>query len=466
MKLNKSVFLLSLAIFTPNALANVVGSELQNFNAAAGVLDGVTVSSGRTLGEGKFSLGLFANTAINSLPYFQSEEGNRDRNKKVNDTVSALDFQIAYGVTDRWDLSLSVPSIVAQSVRDKSDYHGEFDKLGNTEVRFGTKYQFVQTDLFQLAVQASANYNRVEGNPYVGNVKFPGMSLEIASSTQLGIVDWSVNIGHRWRKSQAEPEIRAQLPIDPSGDQWLASTGVIVDLPSTDVDLTAEVYAAYAEHVISNLSSRKNSIVETVFGFRKPLFKDFQFHAGVGSEVNHSASSADFRVYLGLRWMIDTKRAAKEQAVTIVEKPLVQLASTGSSSVLSRPADVVLELQDVFFKLDSTQFRDPKYQRVIDQLGDALKARPIERVVIEGYACALGSDDYNFDLSDHRAEAIERMLIEHYRVSPEKLVTVGWGESRPKYDNSKEATRMNNRRVTFRIFYKAETPAGSQNVAH
>ncbi|RYZ59136.1 MAG: OmpA family protein [Proteobacteria bacterium] len=423
MKLNKTVLLLSIALSAQKAQANVVGSELQNFNAAASIVDGVTVSSGRTLGQGR-------------------------------------------GVTDRWDLSLSVPSIIAQSVRDKDDYHGEFDKLGNTELRFGTKYQFIKTEAFQLALQASANYNRVEGNPYTGNVKFPGMSLELATSTQLGIVDWSVNVGHRWRKSEADPEIRAQLPIDPSGDQWLASTGVIIDLPKTDIDLTAEVYAAYAEHVISNLSSRKNSIVETVFGFRKPLFKDFQFHAGVGSEVNHSASSADFRVYLGLRWMIDTRPAPKEEVITIVEKPVVQLASTSSGSVLSRPADVVLELEDVFFKFDSTQFRDAKAQLVMDQLGDALKARPIERVIIEGYACALGSDDYNFDLSDHRAEAIERMLIEQYRVSPEKLVTVGWGETQPKYDNSKESTRMNNRRVTFRIFYKTETASGSQNVAH
>lgn len=465
MNLNKRIlFSLLLAASSQPALANVIGSELQNFNAAPSVSDAVTVSSGRTLGEGRFSLGIFANSAANSLPYFRQDEGgNRDRYKKMNDVVTAVDFQIAYGILDNWDLSLSIPSIVAQSVKDKSAYHGEFDRLGNTELRLGSKVQVVKSDRFQMAIAATANYNRVEGNPYTGNVRFPGMSLELTTSTQLGPIDWSVNVGHRWRKSKADAEIRATLPIDPAGDQWLASTGIALDLPGTDADLMAEVYGAYAEHVISDFSSRKNSIVEAVLGFRKPLPYDLQFHAGVGSEINHSESSADLRVYLGLRWMIDTKRKKEPEAITVVQAPVKALASTG---VLHRPADLVLELDDVFFKFDSTQFREAKAQAVLDQLTAALKARPIERVIIEGYACALGTDDYNFDLSDHRAERVERVLIEQYHVSPEKLVTVGFGETHAKYDNSKEVTRMNNRRVTFRIYYQTELNASSQNVAH
>ena len=119
--------ILALSLLSEPALANVVGSELQNFNAAPSSFDAVTVSSGKTLGQGRFSLGLFGNIAANSLPYFQDPvAGNRDRSKKLNDTVSSVDFQIAYGILDRWDVSLSVPTIVAQTVRDKTESQGEF----------------------------------------------------------------------------------------------------------------------------------------------------------------------------------------------------------------------------------------------------------------------------------------------------------------------------------------------------
>jgi len=460
----KLLGILSLALLSHEARANVIGSDLQNFNAAASIADGVTVSGAKTLGQGRFSLGMFANTAVNSLPYFKDPDSpDRDRSKSVNDTVTGVDYQIAYGLTDSWDLSLSVPFIVAQTVKSKDSFHGEFKQLGNTELRLASKFQLITSDAYQLALQGTVNYSRVKGNPYTGDVEFPGFSLEILSSMQFGIIDWNLNIGHRWRRSEASPEIRASLPIDPAGDQWLASTGIAIDLPGTDIDVMAELYSAYAEHVISNLSSRKNSIVETMLGVRKPLPYDLEFHAGIGSEINHSSSSADGRIYLGLRWTVDTRTKAEAVEVKAIPTPVVKLASTG---VLDRPADVVLELEDIFFKFDSTDFRDPKGQQVLNQLGEALLAQPIERVIIEGYACALGSDDYNFDLSDHRAEKIERLLIQQFQVAPEKLLTVGWGETRAKFDNSREETRKNNRRVTFRIFYQQEVTPRSQNVAH
>ena len=91
----------------------------------------------------------------------------------------------------------------------------------------------------------------------------------------------------------------------------------------------------------------------------------------------------------------------------------------------------------------------------MEQLSLALREKPIERVVIEGHACALGTDDYNLALSDRRAESIERWLIQNQGVPPERLVTVGWGERQPKENNVTEASRMLNRRVTFKIYYQA-----------
>lgn len=461
-KLMGSGFLASLLFTALPVQANVNGSELQNFNAAPSALDDVTVSSGRTLGQGRFSLGIFANTAVNSLPYFREPgEGNRDRQKKINDTVTGVDLQLAYGLLKNWDVSVAMPMIVAQSIREKSDFHGEFERTGITEFRFGTKLGLLSSESLQIAAIGTANYNRTEDNPYVGDVRFPGASLELALSTQLGIVDWSVNVGHRWRESKGDPEIRAQLPIDPAGNQWLASTGVAVDLPRTDVDLIAEVYSAYADSVIAEGSSRKNSIAESIFGFRKPLPYDLQFHAGIGAELSHSQSSADYRAYIGVRWTMDAKPKPKAELATVLPSPEPYFLLP-QSNVLDRAADVTLEMDEVYFKFDSTEFRNFRSQATANQLGQALQAQPIDRVVIEGYTCALGTEKYNFDLSEHRAESIERMLVSEYQINPEKLITLGWGELKPKFDNRHEATRKDNRRVTFKIYYQKNIVAQSK----
>ncbi len=449
------------AVSSATAWANVIGSELQNFNAAPSIEDGVTVSSARTLGAGRFSLGLFANQARNTLPYFDTTVGNNpDRDGKNTDTVTGLDAQIAVGLMDRWDLFLSIPSIVDQRIHDKEHYHGQFGRLGNTELRLGTKVQLIAAESFQLALQGNINYNRTDGNPYTGNIRWPGGSFEVVTSTQFGPVDWLLNVGHRWRYSEADQEIRIQLPIDPAGDQWLASTGVGIGLPATDLKIMAEIYGAYAEHVISDLSSRKNSIVEATLGIKKPLPYDLEFHAGVGREVSHSESSADFRVYAGLRWAFGSK-TVKHEEVTVAPAPLVTEAPV---SIVNRAPDRILTFDDVFFKFDSTEFREAKAQETLAQLQGALSEHPVERVIIEGYTCSIGGDEYNFDLSDRRAETIEQILIHDYHIAPEKLVTVGWGKTHAKYDNSQEVTRMNNRRVTFRIFYQKDS--SGQNVAH
>jgi outer membrane protein OmpA-like peptidoglycan-associated protein len=55
--------------------------------------------------------------------------------------------------------------------------------------------------------------------------------------------------------------------------------------------------------------------------------------------------------------------------------------------------------------------------------------------IIAVYTDAAGSDFYNQDLSERRAEAIKRYLTEKYRIAGGNLVTVGYGRSKPKDPN-------------------------------
>ncbi|RYZ73126.1 MAG: hypothetical protein EOP05_10340 [Proteobacteria bacterium] len=126
-------FVLSLATLSV-ASANVVGAGTQNFNPTTSGLDFVTVQSSKTLKPGVFNLGFFGNYAVNSLPYF--EGGNQSRSE-FNDTLTSTDLSIGLGLTSRWDVGLSIPSVVDQSVETNGTY-GDFGRRGRTETRLNT----------------------------------------------------------------------------------------------------------------------------------------------------------------------------------------------------------------------------------------------------------------------------------------------------------------------------------------
>ena len=63
-----------------------------------------------------------------------------------------------------------------------------------------------------------------------------------------------------------------------------------------------------------------------------------------------------------------------------------------------------------------------------------------------GHTCSMGSDAYNQKLSERRAASVKNWLVSNGIVA-ERLQAIGYGESKPKYDNSTEESRKLNRRV-------------------
>jgi hypothetical protein len=74
-KIARIVISVAPAFFAISALANVIGTDLQNFNSTTNGLDFVTVQSSKTLDPGVLNLGLFFNYGVNTLPYFEGTAG-------------------------------------------------------------------------------------------------------------------------------------------------------------------------------------------------------------------------------------------------------------------------------------------------------------------------------------------------------------------------------------------------------
>lgn len=100
------------------------------------------------------------------------------------------------------------------------------------------------------------------------------------------------------------------------------------------------------------------------------------------------------------------------------------------------------------FAFDSADL-GPDSNEVLDGLVAGLGARPRTPVVIEGHSSSEGTSAYNLDLSQRRAEAVVRALIER-GLDADRLAAQGFGESRPVASNDDEAGRSLNRRVVIR----------------
>jgi outer membrane protein OmpA-like peptidoglycan-associated protein len=56
--------------------------------------------------------------------------------------------------------------------------------------------------------------------------------------------------------------------------------------------------------------------------------------------------------------------------------------------------------------------------------------------VVAGHTDAAGSDGYNQELSERRADSIKHYLVEKFNIAAENLVTVGYGKTKPKDPNA------------------------------
>jgi outer membrane protein OmpA-like peptidoglycan-associated protein len=92
----------------------------------------------------------------------------------------------------------------------------------------------------------------------------------------------------------------------------------------------------------------------------------------------------------------------------------------------------------------------PSERAKLDQLASVLKQYPENKVVIEGHTDSSGDDQYNQDLSELRAMAIEEYL-KAKNLGISALKSVGYGETRPVASNDTTDGKAQNRRVEVKI---------------
>ncbi len=103
----------------------------------------------------------------------------------------------------------------------------------------------------------------------------------------------------------------------------------------------------------------------------------------------------------------------------------------------------------VLFDFDKASLR-PESKPELERAIRFILQNPGRRFEIAAHTDALGTEEYNLDLSERRAAAVKRYLVEN-GVPTDIIISKGYGESQPIDDNETPQGRQRNRRVELTV---------------
>lgn len=137
---------------------------------------------------------------------------------------------------------------------------------------------------------------------------------------------------------------------------------------------------------------------------------------------------------------MDEQEAAMRRELAAVEAANIQ-----------RNADVlaVTFRSDYLFAVGSANLNAGSFNE-ISRVSRVLNQYPDTSIQVAGHTDSTGSEQLNQTLSEQRASNVKNALVGQ-GVDPNRISTIGFGESAPVADNSTESGRQMNRRVVITI---------------
>jgi outer membrane protein OmpA-like peptidoglycan-associated protein len=141
----------------------------------------------------------------------------------------------------------------------------------------------------------------------------------------------------------------------------------------------------------------------------------------------------------------------RERFIIVAEEPIVEekiVAAVAEKKV------VILAFEDVHFDFDKSTLK-PEAQAILKRDIQVLKNNPNAKVRIAGYTSAAGTMAYNQALSERRAKAVQEYLINEGIITPDRLSTIGYGETDPAmYEASPKEIYSKAAKANMRVLFE------------
>lgn len=161
----------------------------------------------------------------------------------------------------------------------------------------------------------------------------------------------------------------------------------------------------------------------------------------------------DQRLYFMYRYEFGGKSHRPEREYRMVENTIRPIETPVSIPVENKPKiekrmvkTTATMLSDAFFELDKDRLT-PEARNALDTVIAKLNTAGYSgNIRLTGHTCDLGSARYNQKLSQLRALAVKKYLVEAGKLPADIVIAEGRGEAEPRYPNT-ESSRHKNRRV-------------------
>lgn len=331
-----------------------------------------------------------------------------------------------------------------------------------------------------------------DGDGYLQD-NYPGLDKLTLPGAQIGYRfnrDWSVQAW--WERNQAHLS-----QASGGNDKVFVTDSLFSVRRHYNTDSVVEPYTGLAvgqmrtEFNSNSSDDFKETVGGVEFGVQTALASHLLLDVGARPTYSFRSERWDGEVYAGLNFLIGTSQAEEPQPVSDVatdsdgdgvpddadqcpgtpagaavdakgceldddgdgvvnskdqcpDTPARALVDdTGCQKYLSKDVKQTLYVQ---FGLDKSEVRKTSYPELED-LANKMYQYPSANLVLEGYTDSTGSASYNQNLSEQRAAAVKKVLVDHFGVDNSRITTSGHGEDSPVATNKTRDGRAQNRRV-------------------
>ena len=155
-----------------------------------------------------------------------------------------------------------------------------------------------------------------------------------------------------------------------------------------------------------------------------------------------------FLFMLSLSSFALTRESVRRDTLRINALELKEIDIT-SAEEKPKQITIVLDEREVHFGFNKSEV-GPEFNDLLTNLKEFVEENDYV-VTIVGHTDSIGSNKYNFGLSERRAESAKKRLLE-LGLSPKRILGIeGRGEEEPIATNETKEGRAQNRRVEFKL---------------
>ncbi len=139
----------------------------------------------------------------------------------------------------------------------------------------------------------------------------------------------------------------------------------------------------------------------------------------------------------------------------IVQEMNDEISKMGLSNVSAEdtPEGIMLSIENIQFEADSARLMAQEKEKIL-RIAALLERYPDKELLISGHTALAGTAAARQKLSEERADAVARFLVENGVRSEYNVYTRGFGAEKPLVPNTSEDNRARNRRVEITILEK------------